>query len=271
MITYDIMIMYSRGVRNKIKKGRYLIMKNVKLDRFEKAFLTTVDDFAIPQVAGSLLLTPQEQAKFEASFDFADVTDSYVIVYPFAVIKTSNNTFGVFVAPTGEIPCKFIHNIYFVTAGTVEFCCKWINDRLSNASVKIFEQKNIAEISLDCCESPVAVEYEETYSILSTIQNETYIYFINLLGYKVRFESPSSIKTYNLINTAISTFNSEDEQTRAKYLSDVLTNGFDNLKVKIETAHGYATYMVMVDRYNFKLGKPIVYKEYLDTYHFRLD
>ena len=246
-------------------------MKNVKLDRCEKAILNTIYGGFAPQAAGSILLTPQEQAKFEASFDFDDVTDSYVIVYPFAVIKISNNTFGVFVAPTGEIPCKFIHNIHFVAGGSVEYCCEWINDQLSKASVKIFEQKNIAEISLICSEEPISTEYEETYSILSTIQNETYIYFINILGYKVRFESPSSIKTYNLINTAISTFNSEDEQTRAKYLSDVLTNGIDNLKVKIETAHGYATYMVMVDRYNFILGKPIVYKEYLDPYHFRLD
>lgn len=246
-------------------------MKNVKLNRCEKAILNTIYGGFAPQAAGSILLTPQEQAKFEASFDFDDVTDSYVIVYPFAVIKISNNTFGVFVAPTGEIPCKFIHNIHFVAGGSVEYCCEWINDQLSKASVKIFEQKNIAEISLICSEEPISTEYEETYSILSTIQNETYIYFINILGYKVRFESPSSIKTYNLINTAISTFNSKDEQTRAKYLSDVLTNGIDNLKVKIETAHGYATYMVMVDRYNFKLGKPIVYKEYLDTYHFRLD
>lgn len=246
-------------------------MKNVKLDRNANATLTTVGDFAIPQVAGSILLTPQEQAKFEASFNFDDVTDSYVIVYPFAVIKIRNNTFGVFVAPTGEIPCKFFHNIHFVAAGTVEFCCKWINDRLNNASVKIFEQKNIAEISLDCCESPIAVEYEETYSILSTIQNETYIYFINILGYKVRFESPVSINTYELINTAISTFNSEDEQTRAKYLSDVLTNELNEFMVKVETAHGYASYMVMVDRFSFKLGKPLDYNEYLYAYHFRLD
>lgn len=246
-------------------------MKNVKLDNVANATLTTVGDFAIPQVAGSILLTPQEQAKFEASFNFDDVTDSYVIVYPFAVIKISNNNFGVFVAPTGEIPCKFIHNIHFVAGGSVEYCCKWINDQLSKASVKIFEQKNIAEISLTCCESPVDVEYEETYSILSTIQNETYIYFINLLGYKVRFESPLSISTPELINTAISTFNNEDEQARAKYLSDVLTNGLSDFKVQVETAHGYATYMVMVDRFNFKLGKPLEYNEYLYTYHFRLD
>ena len=245
-------------------------MKNVKLDSKAKAIINTIYGIS-PQAAGSLLLTPQEQAKFEASFDFDDVTESSVIVYPFAVIKISNNNFGVFIAPTGEIPCKFIHNINFVAGGTAEYCCKWINDQLSKASVKIFEQKNIAEISLSCSESPIATEYEETYSILSTIQNETYIYFINLLGYKVRCESPSSIKTYELINSAINIINNEDEQTRAKYLSDVLTNGIDNLKVKIETAHGYATYMVMVDRYNFKLGKPIVYKEYLDTYHFRLD
>ena len=246
-------------------------MKNVKLDRCAKAIINTIYGIGAPQAAGSLLLTPQEQAKFKACLNFADVTDSYVIVYPFAVIKININTFGVFVAPTGEIPCKFIHNIHFTAAGTVEYCCEWINDQLSKASVEIFEQKNIAEISLTCSESPVAVEYEETYSILSTIQNETYIYFINILGYKVRFESPSTIKTYDLINTAISTFNSEDAQTRAKYLSDVLTNGIDNLKIKIETAHGYATYMAMVDRYSFIIGKPIVYKEYLDTYHFRLD
>ena len=245
-------------------------MKNVKLDRFEKAFINTIYGIS-PQAAGSLLLTPQEQAKFEASFDFDDVTETSVIVYPFAVIKINNNTFGVFVAPTGEIPCKFIHNIHFVAAGTVEYCCKWINDRLSNASVKIFEQKNIAEISLDCCESPVDVEYEETYSILSTIQNETYIYFINLLGYKVRFESPLSISTCELINNAINIFNKEDEQTRAKYLADVLTNGLSEFKVEVETAHGHATYMVMVDRYNFKLSKPLEYKEFLYTYHFRLD
>lgn len=246
-------------------------MKNVKLDRFGKAFLNSIYGVSAPQAAGSLLFTPQEQAKFEASFDFDDVTESGVIVYPFAVIKINNNTFGVFVAPTGEVPCKFIHNIHFVAAGDAEYCCKWINDQLSKASVKIFEQKNIAEISLNCSENPVAVEYEETYSILSTIQNETYIYFINILGYMVRFESPSSISTYNLINTAISTFNNEDEQTRAKYLSDVLINDIDFLKVKIETAHGYATYMVMANRYDFKLGEPVVYKDYLDTYHFRLD
>ena len=246
-------------------------MKNVKLDRNANATITTVGDFAIPQAAGSLLLTPQEQAKFEASFDFDDVTDTYVIVYPFAVIKISNNNFGVFIASTGEIPCKFIHNIHFIAGGTVEYCCKWIKDQLNTASVKIFEQKNIAEISLSCSESPVAVEYEETYSILSTIQNETYSYFINLLGYKVRFESPSSISTPELINTAINQFNSEDEQTRAKYLADVLTNGIDDVKVQVETAHGYATYMVMVDRYNFRLSKPLEYNEYLYTYHFRLD
>ena len=246
-------------------------MKNVKLDSNAKAIINTIYGLAVPQAAGSLLLTPQEQAKFKACLDFADVTDSYVIVYPFAVIKTGINIFGVFVAPNGKIPCKFIHNIHFVAAGSVEYCCKWINNQLSKASVKIFEQKNIAEISLICCESPVAVEYEETYSILSTIQNETYIYFINLLGYKVRFESPSSISTCELINTAISTFNSEDEQTRAKYLSDVLTNGLSDFKVEVETAHGHATYMVMVDRFNFKLGKPLEYNEYLYTYHFRLD
>ena len=245
-------------------------MKNVKFNRYEKPILSTID-ISIPQAAGSFLLTPQEQAKFEASFNFDDVTDSYVIVYPFAIIKTSNTTFGVFVAPTGEIPCKFIHNIHFVAAGTVEYCCKWVNEQLSKASVKIFEQKNIAEISLNCLEEPVATEYEETYSILSTIQNETYIYFVNILGYKLRFESSLTIWAYELINTAISTFNSEDEQTRAKYLSDVLTNGINDIKVKIETAHGYETYMVMVDRYNFKLSKPLEYKEYLYTYHFRLD
>lgn len=246
-------------------------MKNVEYNRYEKPILSTIDDISIPQAAGSIILTPQEQAKFKASFDFDDVTEFGVIVYPFAVIKISNNNFGVFIVPTGEIPCKFIHNIHFVAGGTVEYCCKWVNDQLSKASVKIFEQKNIAEISLSCLEEPISTEYEETYSILSTIQNETYIYFINILGYKVRFESSLTIWSYELINTAISTFNSEDEQTRAKYLSDVLTNGIDYLKVKIETAHGYETYMVMVDRYNFKLGKPIVYKEYLDTYHFRLD
>ena len=246
-------------------------MKNVKLDCKANATLTTVGDFAIPQVAGSFLLTPQEHAKFEACFNFDDVTESGVIVYPFAVIKVSNNTFGVFVAPTGEIPCKFFHNIHFVAGGTVEYCCNWINNQLSTASVKIFEQKNIAEISLNCSERPVAVEYEETYSILSTIQNETYIYFINLLGYKVRFESPLSISTCELINNAINIFNKEDDQTRAKYLADVLTNGLSEFKVKVETAHGYATYMVMVDGYNFKLGKPLEYNEYLYTYHFRLD
>ena len=246
-------------------------MKNVKFNRYEKADLSTIEDISIPQAAGSVLLTPQEQAKFEASFNFDDVTDSYVIVYPFAVIKTSNNTFGVFVAPTGEIPCKFIHNIHFVAAGTVEYCCEWVKDQLSKASVKIFEQKNIAEISLTCSESPVAAEYENTYAILSTIQNETYIYFVNILGYKLRFESSLAIWTYELINTTISTFNSEDEQTRAKYLSDVLTNGIDNLKVQIETAHGHDTYMVMVDRNNFRLSKPLHYNEYLYTYHFRLD
>ena len=247
-------------------------MKNVKIDHNANVTLTTVGDFAIPQVAGSYLLTPQEQAKFKASFNFGDVTDFYVIVYPFAVIKVSNNTFGVFVAPAGEIPCKFIHNIHFVIAvGSVEYCCKWINNQLSKASVKIFEQKNIAEISLSCCESPVAVEYEETYSILSTIQNETYIYFINILGYKIRFESPLSISISELINTAINAFNSEDEQTRAKYLSDVLINGLSEFKVEVETAHGYETYMVMVDRNKFKLGKPLEYEEYLYTYHFRLD
>lgn len=245
-------------------------MKNVKLDSKAKAIINTIYGIS-PQAAGSLLLTPQEQAKFEASFNFDEVTDTYVIAFPFAVIKINNNTFGVFVAPTGEIPCKFIHNINFTAAGTVEYCCKWINDQLSKASVKIFEQKNIAEISLTCCESPVDVEYEETYSILSTIQNETYIYFINLLGYKVRFESPLPINTYELINTAINTFNSEDKQTRAKYLSDVLTNGLSDFKVKVETAHGEAVYMVMVDRFNFKLGKPLTYNEYLYTYHFRLD
>ena len=246
-------------------------MKNVKLDRNANATLTTVGDFAIPQVAGSILLTPQEQAKFEASFVFDDVTDSYVTAHPFAVIKISNNNFGVFVAPTGEIPCKFIHNIHFVTAGDVEYCCKWINDQLSKASVKIFEQKNIAEISLSCLEKPIASEYEKTYSILTTIQNETYIYFINILGYKVRFESPLPISTPELINTAINQFNSEDAQTRAKYLSDVLTNELSEFKVEVETAHGHATYMVMVDRNNFKLGKPLEYNEYLYTYHFRLD
>ena len=245
-------------------------MKNVKLDRCAKAIINTIYGIS-PQAAGSLLLTPQEQAKFEASFDFDDVTETSVIVYPFAVIKINNNTFGVFVAPTGEIPCKFIHNIHFVAAGTVEYCCEWVKDQLSKASVKIFEQKNIAEISLTCSESPVDVEYEETYSILSTIQNETYIYFVNLLGYKVRFESPLSINTYNLIDTAISTFNSEDEQTRAKYLSDVLINELSEFKLEVETAHGQATYMVMVDRFNFKLGKPLEYKEYLYAYHFRLD
>ena len=99
-------------------------MKNVKLDRFGKAFINTIYGIGAPQAAGSLLLTPQEQDKFEASFDFDDVTDSYVIVYPFAVIKININTFGVFVAPTGEIPCKFIHNIQFVTAGSVEHCCE---------------------------------------------------------------------------------------------------------------------------------------------------
>ena len=245
-------------------------MKNVKLDRFGKAIINTIYGIS-PQAAGSILLTPQEQAKFEASFDFDDVTDSYVIVYPFAVIKINNNTFGVFVAPTGEIPCKFIHNIHFTAAGTVEYCCKWINEQLSKASVKIFEQKNIAEISLTCSEEPIATEYEETYSILSTIQNETYIYFINLLGYKVRFESPLSISTPELINTAINQFNSEDEQTRAKYFEDVLINGINDVKVQVETAHGYATYMVVVDGYNFKLGKPLEYNEYLYTYCFRLD
>lgn len=246
-------------------------MKNVKFDRYEKPTLSTIDDISIPQVAGSIILTPQEQAKFGASFVFDDVTDSYVIVYPFAIIKISNNNFGVFIVPTGEIPCKFIHNINFVAAGTVEYCCKWVNDQLSKASVKIFEQKNIAEISLTCSESPIATEYEKTYSILSTIQNETYIYFVNILGYKLRFESSLTIWANELINTAISTFNSEDDQTRAKYLSDVLTNGLSDFKVEIETAHGYGTYMVMVDRYNFKLSKPLEYKEYLYTYHFRLD
>ena len=246
-------------------------MKNVKLDRNGNATLTTVGDFAIPQVAGSIILSFPEQAKFEACLNFDEVTNSYVIVYPFAVIKTSNNTFGVFIAPTGEIPCKFIHNIHFVAGGTVEYCCKWINEQLSKASVKIFEQKNIAEISLSCSESPVATEYEETYSILSTIQNESYIYFINILGYKVRFESPLSINTYELINSAINVFNSEDEQTRAKYLSDVLINELNEFMVKVETAHGSETYMGMVDRYNFKLGKPLEYNEYLYTYHFRLD
>lgn len=246
-------------------------MKNVEFNRYEKPILSTIDGLSIPQAAGSIILTPQEQAKFEASFNFDDVTDSYVIVYPFAVIKTSNNNFGVFVAPTGEIPCKFIHNIHFVAAGTVEYCCKWIQDQLSKASVKIFEQKNIAEISLTCCESPVDVKYEETYSILSTIQNETYIYFINILGYKLRFESSLTVWANELINTAISIFNSEDGQTRAKYLSDVLTNGLSDFKVEIETAHGYETYMVMVDRENFKLGKPLTYNEYLYTYHFRMD
>ena len=245
-------------------------MKNVKFNRYEKPILSTID-ISIPQAAGSFLLTPQEQAKFEASFNFDDVTDSYVIVYPFAIIKTSNTTFGVFVAPTGEIPCKFIHNIHFVAAGTVEYCCKWVNEQLNKASVKIFEQKNIAEISLNCLEEPVATEYEKTYSILSTIQNETYIYFVDILGYKLRFESSLTIWTNELIDTAISTFNSEDEQTRAKYLSDVLTNGINDIKVEIETAHGYETYMAMVDRNNFKLGKPLEYKEYLYTYHFRLD
>lgn len=246
-------------------------MKNVKLDHVADATLTTVGDFAIPQAAGSIILTLQEQAKFEASFDFVDVTNSYVIVYPFAVIKISNNTFGVFVAPTGEIPCKFIHNIHFIVGGTVEYCCEWINDQLSKASVKIFEQKNIAEISLSCSESPVATEYEETYSILSTIQNESYIYFINILGYKVRFESPLSIDTYELINSAINAFNSEDKQTRAKYLSDVLINELNEFMVKVETAYGNETYMGMVDRYNVKLGKPLKYNEYLYAYHFRLD
>ena len=246
-------------------------MKNVKLDRFGKAFVNSIYGLAAPQAAGSLLLTPQEQAKFEASFNFDDVTDSSVIVYPFAVIKISNTTFGVFVAPNGEIPCKFIHNIHFVAAGSVEYCCEWINDQLSKASVKIFEQKNIAEISLTCSERPIATEYEETYSILSTLQNETYIYFINILGYKVRFESPLTISTPELINTAINNFNSEDEQTRAKYLADVLTNGIDNVKVQVETAHGHATYFTMVDRYNFRLSKPLEYNECLYTYHFRLD
>ena len=246
-------------------------MKNVKLDRFGKAFVNSIYGIGAPLAAGSLLLTPQEQAKFEASFDFDDVTDSYVIAYPFAVIKINNHTFGVFVAPTGEIPCKFIHNINFTTAGSVEHCCEWINDQLSKASVKIFEQKNIAEISLTCSERPVAVEYEETYSLLSTIQNETYIYFVNILGYKVRFESPLTISTPELINTAINQFNSEDEQTRAKYLTDVLTNELSEFKVEVETAHGHATYMVMVDRFNFKLGKPLEYKDYLYAYHFRLD
>ena len=246
-------------------------MKNAKLDGYAKAIINTIYGISVPQAAGSLLLTPQEQAKFEACFKFDDVTDSSVIVYPFAVIKTGINTFGVFVAPTGEIPCKFIHNIHFVAAGSVEYCCEWINYQLSKASVKIFEQKNIAEISLTCSESPIAVEYEETYSILSTIQNETYIYFVNLLGYKVRFESPLSISTYELINSAINAFNSEDAQTRAKYLADVLTNGLSDFKVKVETAHGNATYVVMVDGYNFKLGKPLEYNEYLYTYHFRLD
>lgn len=246
-------------------------MKNVKLDRCAKAIINTIYGVGAPQAAGSLLLTPQEQAKFEASFDFDDVTETSVIAYPFAVIKINIHTFGVFVAPTGEIPCKFIHNIHFVTAGSVEHCCEWINDQLSKASVKIFEQKNIAEINLTCSESPVAVEYEETYSLLSTIQNETYIYFINILGYKVRFESPLTISTPELINTAINQFNSEDVKTRAKYLSDVLTNGLSEFKVEVETAHGHATYMVMVDSYNFKLGKPLEYKEYLYAYHFRLD
>ena len=246
-------------------------MKNVKLDHNANTTLTTIDDYAIPQVAGSYLLTPQEQEKFEASFNFDDVTESSVIVYPFAVIKTSNNTFGVFIAPTGEIPCKFFHNIHFVAAGTVEYCCEWIIDQLSKASVKIFEQKNIAEISLNCSESPIAVEYEDTYSILSTIQNETYIYFINILGYKVRFESPLSINTCELINSAIKIFNKEDEQTRVKYLADDLTNGIDKVKVQVETAHGHETYMSMVDRYNFRLSSPLEYQEYLYTYHFRLD
>ena len=246
-------------------------MKNVKLDRFGKAIVNSIYGVGAPQVAGSLLLTPQEQAKFEASFVFDDVTDSYATAHPFAVIKISNNNFGVFVAPNGEIPCKFIHNIHFTTAGSAEHCFEWINDQLNKASVKIFEQKNIAEISLSCLEKPIASEYEETYSILTTIQNETYIYFINILGYKVRFESPLPISTPELINTAISTFNSEDTQTRAKYLSDVLTNGLSEFKVEVETAHGHATYMVMVDSYNFKLGKPLEYNEYLYTYHFRLD
>ena len=246
-------------------------MRNAKLDTKANVTLTTVGDFAIPQVAGSFLLTPQEQDKFKAGLNFADVTDYYVIVYPFAVIKISNNNFGVFIASTGEIPCKFIHNIHFTAGGTVEYCCKWINDQLSKASVKIFEQKNIAEISLNCSESPIATEYDETYSILSTIQNETYIYFINILGYKVRFESPLSIDTYELINNALNIYNSEDEQTRTKYLADALTNGIDYVKVQVETAHGYVTYMVMVDRYNFELGKPLEYNEYLYTYHFRLD
>lgn len=246
-------------------------MKNVKFNRYENPVLSTIEDISIPQAAGSILLTPQEQAKFEASFEFDDVTDSYVIVYPFAVIKISNNNFGVFIAPTGEIPCKFIHNIHFVAAGTVEYCCKWVNEQLSKASVKIFEQKNIAEISLNCSEEPIATEYEETYSILSTIQNETYIYFVNILGYKLRFESSLTVWTNELIDTAISTFNSEDEQTRAKYLSDVLTNGLEEFKVEVETAHGHDTYMVMVDRNNFRLSKPLHYNEYLYTYHFRLD
>lgn len=246
-------------------------MKNVEFNRYEKPILSTIEDISIPQVAGSILLTPQEHAKFEASFAFDDVTDTYVIAYPFAIIKTSNNTFGVFVAPTGEIPCKFFHNIHFVAAGTVEYCCEWVKDQLSKASVKIFEQKNIAEISLPCSESPIATEYEETHAILSSIQNETYIYFVNILGYKLRFESSLTVWANELINTAISIFNSEDNQTRAKYLSDVLTNGLSDFKVKIETAHGYETYMVMVDRNNFRLSKPLEYKDYLYTYHFRLD
>lgn len=246
-------------------------MKNVEFNRYEKPILSTIDDISIPQVAGSILLTPQEQANFEASFAFDDVTDTYIIAYPFAIIKISNNNFGVFIVPTGEIPCKFIHNIHFVAAGTVEYCCKWVNDQLSKASVKIFEQKNIAEISLPCSESPIAAEYEETYSILSSIQNETYIYFVNILGYKLRFESSLTVWAYELIETAISTFNSEDDQTRVKYLSDVLTNGLSDFKVKIETAHGHETYVVMVDRNNFKLSKPLTCNEYLYTYHFRLD
>lgn len=246
-------------------------MKNVEFNRYEKPILSTIEDISIPQAAGSIILTPQEQAEFEASFNFDDVTESGVIAYPFAIIKISNNNFGVFIAPTGEIPCKFIHNINFVAAGTVEYCCKWVNDQLSKASVKIFEQKNIAEISLPCSEKPIATEYENNYSILSTIQNETYIYFVNILGYKLRFESSLTVWTPELINTAISTFNSEDDQTRAKYLSDVLTNGLNDFKVEIETAHGHDTYMVMVDRNNFKLGKPLAYNEYLYTYHFRMD
>lgn len=230
-----------------------------------------IGDFTIPHVAGTVAITREEMGKFYAYLEHAEITESYIIAFPFAIIKISNNNFGVFVTETGEIPNKFIHSIEFIAGGTIEECCEYISTQFNNVSVDIFPQVNIAEIRFSYWYDLIYTDYEDTYSLLSTIQNETYIYFVNILDYKVRIESRTSITTDELINTAIEAFNREYEQTRTKYLSDVLTNGIEFFKVKVGTTDGFETYNVSVDFHDFKLARPVRYNEYLDTYHFSLD